>query len=488
MHLAGVAAPCMPAIHTLQYAANFLGGGGGARQSVAGTAGARSRDRMLKELMTSRRFAPLFWCQLCSALNDNFLKNALAILILFGFGGSGATGGAYAPALITLSGVVLIAPFFFLSGLGGELADRYDKARVAQTIRLAEIPIAALAAVGFFLHSVPILFVTLALFGMVAALFGPVKYGILPEKLSTAELPAGNALVEGATFLAILAGTIAGGVSISEAQSPQLVVGIIVALATTSWLLSRAIPFNGPAAPKLAITRNPLASTFALLGEMKSDWRLWSGAHIVSWFWVVGFVALSLLPAIVKTVIGGNEGVVTLCLTIFTIGIAAGSLLAARASHGAPNLALVPLGAFLMGVFSVAIAVLTAITSPTGLVLRAADVVTSLPGLSLIAGLLGLAVSGGLFIVPTFAAVQAWAPPERRARVIAGVNVLNAAYMLGGGAIVAGLQAAGVGISPLFALVGVINFGVIFVLARAWGTDVLRETGRLVAQTFPGGK
>lgn len=442
---------------------------------------------MLKELMTSRRFAPLFWCQLCSALNDNFLKNALAILILFGFGGSGATGGAYAPMLITLSGVVLIAPFFFLSGLGGELADRYDKGRVARTIRLAEIPIAALAAVGFFLHSVPILFVTLALFGMVAALFGPVKYGILPEKLSTAELPAGNALVEGATFLAILVGTIAGGISISEAKSPELVVGVILALATASWLLARAIPYSGPAAPKLEITRNPFVSTFALLNEMKTDWRLWSGGHIVSWFWVVGFVALSLLPAMVKTVIGGSEGVVTLCLTVFTIGIAAGSLLAARASHGAPNLALVPLGAFLMGVFSIAIAVLTAITSP-GPVLRATDMVTSVPGLSLIACLLGLAVSGGLFIVPTFAAVQAWAPPDRRARVIAGVNVLNAAYMLGGGAIVAGLQAAGVGISPLFALVGVINFGVIFVLARAWGTDVLRQTGRLVAQTFAGAK
>ena len=117
--------------------------------------------------------------------------------------------------LITVSGIVFIAPFFILSALGGELADRYDKAFVAQRIRLCEIPIAALAATGFFLHSVPILFVALGLFGVVAALFGPVKYGILPEKLQTAELPAGNALVEGATFLAILIGTIAGGVAVA---------------------------------------------------------------------------------------------------------------------------------------------------------------------------------------------------------------------------------------------------------------------------------
>lgn len=436
---------------------------------------------MLKTLLTSRRFAPLFWCQLCSALNDNFLKNALAMLILFGFGGSGATGGAYAPLLITASGVVLIAPFFFLSGLGGELADKYDKARVAQSIRLAEIPIASLAAVGFFLHSVPLLFLALALFGMVAALFGPVKYGLLPEKLSTAELPAGNALVEGATFLAILVGTIAGGISISEAKSAEGVVGVIVVLALVSWTFSRAIPSSGPAAPGLTITRNPIASTFALLKELRADWRLWSGGHIVSWFWLVGFVALSLLPATVKLIIGGNESVVTLCLAVFTIGIATGSLLAARASRGRPNLALVPLAALLMGLFSLAIAVLTSLVSPPSQLLGAQDLLASPTGLALVVCFCGLAVSGGLFVVPTFAAVQAWAPPERRARVIAGVNVLNAAYMLGGGGVVAGLQAAGVGSPMLFGLTGVLNLVVIVLIRRAWGSDVLREAGRFAA-------
>jgi acyl-[acyl-carrier-protein]-phospholipid O-acyltransferase/long-chain-fatty-acid--[acyl-carrier-protein] ligase len=441
---------------------------------------------MLKSLLTSRRFAPLFWCQLCSALNDNFLKNALAMLILFGFGGAGATGGEFAPLLITASGVVLIAPFFFLSGLGGELADKYDKARVAQSIRLAEIPIASLAAVGFFLHSVPILFLALGLFGMVAALFGPVKYGLLPEKLSMAELPAGNALVEGATFLAILVGTIAGGISISEAQSAEAVVGVIVVLALISWSFARAIPSSGPAAPQIPITRNPIASTFALLRELRADWRLWSGGHIVSWFWLVGFVALSLLPTTVKLIIGGSESVVTLCLAVFTIGIASGSLLAARASRGRPNLALVPIAALLMGVFSLAIAVLTSLVTPPAQPLRALDLLASPTGLGLIACFCGLAVAGGLFVVPTFAAVQAWAPPERRARVIAGVNVLNAAYMLGGGAVVAGLQAAGVGSPMLFAITGLLNLLVIVLIRRAWGGDVLREAGRFAAGSAVG--
>lgn len=437
---------------------------------------------MFTSLMTSRRFAPLFWCQLCSALNDNFLKNALGMLILFGLGGVGAVAGDNAGTLITLSGVVFIAPFFILSALGGELADRFDKAYVAQRIRLAEIPIAGVAALGFFLHSVPILFVALGLFGIVAALFGPVKYGILPEKLSTAELPAGNALVEGATFLAILAGTIAGGVAVAQAKSPEIIVLLILALAVASWMFARAIPAAGPAAPGLAITRNPWVSTIALLGELRADARLWGGARIVSWFWVVGFVALSLLPALVKGTIGGSEGVVTLCLAVFTVGIAVGSVLAARASHGRPNLALVPMGALLMGLFSLAIAAIASAISPGAERMGPAALTVSPAGVALLAALCGLAIAGGLFIVPAFAAVQAWAPVDRRARVIAGVNVLNAAYMVTGGAVVALLQAAGIGLAVIFAAVGVLSIACMTLVAHAWGTEVLRESARTAFQ------
>jgi acyl-[acyl-carrier-protein]-phospholipid O-acyltransferase / long-chain-fatty-acid--[acyl-carrier-protein] ligase len=432
---------------------------------------------MFKDLMTSRRFAPLFWCQFCSALNDNFLKNALVMLILFGLGGSGAVGGGYGPILVTLAGIVFIAPFFILSALGGELADRFDKAFVAARIKLAEIPIAGLAAIGFYLHSVPILFVTLALFGMIAALFGPVKYGILPEKLQTSELPAGNALVEGATFLAILIGTIAGGIAVAESKSPEIVVAVILALAVTSWAFARTIPAAGPAAPDLAITRNPWTSTFALLHEIKGDQRLWGGAHIVSWFWVVGSVALSLLPAMVKDHIGGTEGVVTLGLTTFVIGIATGSGLAARASHGKPNLTLVPLGAVLMGVFAIALGGMAAMMSPGVMPIGPAAVMSSAAGLAVMAALCGLAIAGGLFIVPAFAAVQAWSPPERRARVIASVNVMNAAYMVAGGAIVAGLQAAGVGVGLILVALGLLSMATVAYVVRAWGPEVLHGIG-----------
>jgi acyl-[acyl-carrier-protein]-phospholipid O-acyltransferase / long-chain-fatty-acid--[acyl-carrier-protein] ligase len=429
---------------------------------------------MFKDLMTSRRFAPLFWCQLCSALNDNFLKNALVMLILFGLGGAGSTVGTYGPMLVTLAGIVFIAPFFVLSALGGELADRYDKATIAAAVKLAEIPVAGLAAAGFFLHSVAILFIALGLFGMVAALFGPVKYGVLPEKLNTAELPAGNALVEGATFLAILAGTIAGGIAVKSAATPEPVVAVILVLAIFSWVLARAIPAAGPAAPGLAITPNLWTSTVALLRELKGEPRLWSGTHIVSWFWLVGSVTLSLLPALVKNNIGGNEDVVTLCLTTFVIGIAVGSGLAARASHGMPNLALVPLGAAMMGLFGFAIALLAGLVEPGPDRVGPLTVLGSVNGLALNAALCGLAVAGGLFIVPAFAAVQAWSPPEARARVIAAVNVMNAAYMVAGGAMVAGLQALGVGVTPLFAALGILTLGACLYVLRVWGNEGIR--------------
>lgn len=439
---------------------------------------ARRREPMFKSLMGSRRFAPLFWCQFCSALNDNFLKNALVMLILFGLGGAGSSYGDSGAMLVTLAGIVFIAPFFILSALGGELADRFDKALVATRVKLAEIPVAGLAAVGFYLHSVPILFATLGLFGIIAALFGPVKYGILPEKLQTAELPAGNALVEGATFLAILVGTIAGGIAVAEARSPEPVVGVILVLAVASWLFARSIPVAVPAAPGLAVTRNPWTSTVALLRELKADRRLWGGAHITSWFWLVGSVALALLPALVRDIVGGSEGVVTLGLTTFVAGIATGSVLAARASHGTPNLALVPLGAALMGLSAVALACLAAFTAPPSRPIGPSALLGTGSGIVLLASLFSLAIAGGLYIVPAFAAVQAWSPADRRARVIAAVNVMNAAYMVTGGAIVAGLQALGVGLATLFAALGLMTAAFIAYVTHAWRGERLAMGGR----------
>ncbi|MGO4716654.1 acyl-[ACP]--phospholipid O-acyltransferase [Bradyrhizobium sp. 2TAF24] len=428
---------------------------------------------MIKDLMTSRRFAPLFWAQFFSALNDNFLKNALVILILFG----AATG--HGDSLVTVAGAVFIFPFFVLSALGGEIADKYPKALIARRLKFAEIFAAAFAAAGFFLHSVPLLFVALGLFGIVAALFGPVKYGILPDQLSTGELATGNALVEGATFLAILGGTIGGGLFVSESSHPGYVSGAVVLLAIACWLSARQIPATTPAAPDLTITRNPLTSTLRLLASLKAEPRLWDGMIIVSWFWLVGAVVLSLLPAVIKASIGGTEGVVTLCLTVFAVGIATGSLVAAQLSHVRPNLALVPLGGIVMGLVGLDLA-WTIGHAAAGNDIHPLAFATSGTGLHILVDFFIFAIGGGLFVVPSFAAVQAWSAAAERARVIAAGNVMSAAFMVVASLGVALLQSAGLAVAWIFFGLAVASFAVTVFVMRKWGEAGVRDLGALL--------
>ncbi|MDH3719647.1 MAG: MFS transporter, partial [Planctomycetota bacterium] len=429
---------------------------------------------MFQSLLASRRFLPIFVCQFLSALNDNFIKNALVILILFKLGS--ADGGL----LVTLAGAALIIPFFVLSALGGELADKFDKSHVAQYIKLAEIPVAAVAAAGFLLDSVPLLFAALILFGAMAALFGPIKYGILPDHLEVRELPAANALVEGATFLAILGGTIAGGIAMASEAGAALVpswvvAAILVGFAACGWLSARAIMPTGAAVPDLALTHNPLSSTFRLIGELRQDRRIWIGALITSWFWLAGVVSLTLLPTLVKDGLGGSEHVVTGGLTLFTIGIAFGSWLAAAASKTRPNLALVPIGALLMGLFALDVAWAVTGLSPLGIAVSPGELAQTGLGLRLAVDLFGLSAAGGLFIVPAFAAVQSWAPADRRARVVAGVNILNAGAMSLGLVGLIALQVSNVSFAGLFTILGTANLVAVVLVLRAWGRQGVQD-------------
>jgi len=414
---------------------------------------------MASPLLLSRRFAPLFWCQFFAAFSDNVLKNALVFLILF------KLGGAHAEVLITLAGAVFILPFFVISGLGGELADRFDKARVAQWLKFVEIALSGVAVVGFALHSLTILFLALLSFGVIAALFGPIKYGILPDHLARSELPAGNALIEGATFLAILLGTIVGGLAAKGGGDPGQFAALMLAFSLAGWGASLLIPPTGEGAPALRISRNILASTGALLRHLRSDRRLWWGALVVSWFWLDGALVLSLLPPLVKTVLGGVEEVVTAFLALFSVAIAVGSGLAAVLARGRLILWPTPVGAVLIGAFALDLGIATGgVTAAANAGI--AEVLAMPQGWRIAVDLAGLAIGGGLYVVPVFAAVQAWAGADRRARVIAAVNVLNAGFMVGGALVLALLQAAGLGAPLLFAIIGLGNLAAAMVIAR----------------------
>jgi acyl-[acyl-carrier-protein]-phospholipid O-acyltransferase/long-chain-fatty-acid--[acyl-carrier-protein] ligase len=419
-------------------------------------------------LMTTRRFAPLFWCQFFSAFNDNFLKNSLVFFILF------APGIANRDPLIQITAAVFIGPYFFLSGLGGEMADRFDKSIVAQHIKLVEIAVAAIAVTGYWFHSVPILFLALFLFGVIGALFGPIKYGILPDHLTREEIPSGNALVEGATFIAILLGTIVAGLAAGPGAHPSIFAGLIMVFALLCWGSSLMIPKTGEGAPNLRVDPNIARSTLGLLRELWNDRRLMWGAIVTSWFWLVGVVALQLMPVLVKSVLGADPHVVTVFLAIFTISIAIGSGLAAWLAHGRIVLFPTLVGAFFLGAGALDLGWGT-FGLPSIAEASVTQVFSTARAWRIALDCAGLAIGGGLFIVPVFSAVQIWAGADKRARVIAAVNVLNAGFMAGGSLAVAQMQVFGVTVPEIFLGIGVANFLVMVVIARTMPTNLLRD-------------
>jgi MFS family permease len=291
---------------------------------------------MFRTLMTSGRFAPLFWCQFFSAFNDNFVRNMLAMLILFRFGGGNAS------LMILLATIVFILPSIPLSALGGEIADSHDKALIARRLKFAEIFVQMIAAAGFAFASPALLYLALFGLGVIAALFGPIKYGILPDHLRRDELVSGNALVEGATFAAIICGLVFGGFAAAQGRSAASVAAQLMLIALACYISSRFIPPTGVGAPGLKVHKNVFASTWTVIREVRADDRQWVGAIGTSWFWTIGAVTLSLVPVIVKSRIGGGVDVEIAINLFFAVGIAAGSLAAAAFSHGRIELAPAP--------------------------------------------------------------------------------------------------------------------------------------------------
>ena len=436
-------------------------------------------DPMATPLMLSRRFAPLFWCQFFSAFSDNFLKNALVFLILFKLGGSGSD------ALITLAAATFIAPYFFLSAFGGEMADRYDKSIIAQRLKLVEIGIAVIAVAGFWWHSILVLFFALFLFGVIGALFGPIKYGILPDHLARSELPAGNALVEGATFLAILLGTIVGGLAAKDGGDPKSFAALMLVFALACYGSGLFIPRTGEAAPDLKISTNILQSTIGLINHLRSDRRLWWGALVVSWFWLVGAVVLSLMPRAgqerTRRQRGGRHPLPRHLLDCDRGRLPPRRLARERAHHPAadgdrrrPHRHLRDrsrLGDLWRDRRPQPGRASAPSSPPRGAIGSPLDFA-------------GLAIAGGLFIVPAFSALQAWAGADSRARVIAANNVLNAAAMVGGTMLIALLQLAGLGTSALFILIGIVSLGVAFAIGQTMPARAAADFLSIVFRAF----
>jgi MFS family permease len=408
-------------------------------------------------LLRTRRFLPLFVTQFLGALNDNVLKNALVVLLTF----QSAQWTTLPPELLAnLAAGIFILPFFLFSATAGQLADKFDKARLAQRVKLLEVVIVLVAGAGFLLHSLAVLLGSLFLLGLHSALFGPVKYAILPQHLRESELVGGNALIEAGTFVAILLGTLLGGLlaGTSEATGTITLAGLVIAVA--GYLTSRAIPAAAPPVPDLRLNLNPLSETWRNIRFARGNRTVFLSILGISWFWLYGALLLAQFPAYAKNVLGGGETAVTLLLGIFTLGIGIGSLLCERLSGRQVELGLVPFGSIGLTLFGLDLAFASP-AAPYAAEPLGAMALLSLPAIwHVLVDLLMTGLFGGFFIVPLYALVQQRSSEAHRARVIAANNIFNALFMVAGALAAALLLSAGVSIPALFGIAALCNAAV----------------------------
>jgi MFS family permease len=304
-------------------------------------------------LLVSRRFGPLFATQFLSAFNDNALRNALVLMIAYR---ADAAAQFSAQIMIPLAAGLFMLPFFLCSATAGQIADESDKASMIRLIKLIDIPVMLAAAGGVLAGSATVLLALLFTMGIVAAFFGPLKYAILPDLLAPEELLLGNALVEAGTFIAILLGTIAGMV-IATRHGSAAVAGLIVAVALAAWVASRGIPPTTSAARGGGAARwNLFGATVRVIRQAARESGPFRSMLGISWFWLAGATYLSQFPAYVRFTLGAEEAVVTLFLTLFSVGIAFGSLLCNRLLAGRISARCVPWGALGIGLFSIDVA------------------------------------------------------------------------------------------------------------------------------------
>ena len=405
-------------------------------------------------LLGQRRFLPLFVTQFLGAFNDNVFKNALIILIAFQ---AAENIGVNSNTLINLSAGLFILPFFLFSASAGQFADKFEKARLIRLTKLLEVVIMACAFIGFYTNNVLLLMALLFLMGTQSTLFGPLKYGILPQHLKSEELVGGNGLIETGTFLAILLGTMTGGILIGMGQlGLSIVAYAVIIIAMLGYLSSRAIPTATPVAPDLKLNWNPLTETVRNIGFARQNRTVFLSVLGNSWFWFLGSVYLTQLPNYTKLTLGGNEQLVTLLLTLFSLGIGAGSLLCERLSGRMVEIGLVPFGSLGLTVFGVDL--YFAASQPLGLENAGIGVFLAHPGSwRIVFDIVLLGMFGGFYIVPLYALIQSRSKASHRSRVIAANNIINALLMVLAAILAIIMLNTGFSIPQLFLTVALLN-------------------------------
>jgi acyl-[acyl-carrier-protein]-phospholipid O-acyltransferase/long-chain-fatty-acid--[acyl-carrier-protein] ligase len=413
-------------------------------------------------LLKTRRFLPLFVTQFFGAFNDNMFKNALIILITYRLAQEGLPR-EQAQQMTILAAGVFILPFFLLSATAGKLADKYEKSRSMRLIKIIEVGLMLLGAIGFITHHTWLLMLVLFGMGTHSTFFGPLKYAVLPDHLKDDELIAGNGLIEAGTFFAILLGTIVGGLLILRPQGEMIVSLVMLSVAALGLMASRFIPRAESPAPELSVSANIAAETWVIFQHARTQTRVFLSILGISWFWFIGASFLAQFPGYVRYHLGGDEQVITLVLTMFSLGIAVGSVYCNRLMKGEIHGRYVPAGAVGMGIGTLALVACSPglrVMEEGAALLGVMEWITQPHAWGVLASLFAIAVFGGIYTVPLYALIQHRAETAERSRMVAANNIVNALFMVVSGLLCVALLKLGLTVVHIFLLMGLANFPV----------------------------
>lgn len=416
---------------------------------------------------------PLFLTQFLGAFNDNLFKSALVTLITFDLA---AKYGLNAPVLITVVAGLFILPFFLFSSLAGQISDKYEKSRLIRIIKLVEIILMVLTAAAFHYVQLWWLIALLFLMGAQSTFFGPLKYSVLPQLLREDELVAGNGLVNAGTNVAILTGTLCGGLFIMSPLGRYYISAGIVGVAAAGYIASRFIPVLPASSPELKIDRNLFRSTWQLITYPVPNRPVFMSIIGISWFWFLGSVFLAQFPSFAKDIVGGDEQVSTLFLVVFTVGIGFGATFCNKLLGGRVSGKYVPGSLIAISVFIVMLYLVSPSQAAGGALSGVGAFLSSGRSWLIILSMFLIAASGGLYSIPLYAMMQNLTPETHMARTIASLNIIDSLGMVIAAALMSAMIAAGMSINAVFLSMAFINLLMLPLTLKIARTDAAKKS------------
>ena len=433
-------------------------------------------------LLRTRRFLPLFTTQFLGAFNDNLFRTAMVMLVIYGIYRDAEQEAAFS----AIAGGLFILPFFLLSALAGQLADAHDKAKIIRIVKTAEILIMLFGAAGLLMHNIPLLLAALAAMGVHSTFFGPIKYAILPQHMRSDEVLGATGLVEAGTYIAILGGTILGGLLVMErldgtyhAEWAAFAVLVVALIGRVSGgFVPPALPVDEPEIPgfpRRGMDWHIVRASITLVNGTLHIPRLFLAILSISFFWAMGAVLAAQFPPLVKNVLSADQSVATLFLAVFSVGVAVGSVAINRLLAGQVSARFAPAAALMMGVFVLLLYWLSYNWVPSPELVGIGTFLSTPLGWAVVLDLFGVAVAGGMFVVPLYAFLTTTVPKSETARTVAANNIVNAGAMVGATVILAGLIFVGVSVAETLFLVAV---GSVVAAWLGWKLHLACDDGR----------